>query len=280
MLREAEAERVEHCEVKKDTFQLQSGPSPLKKQQTTEPRTELTCMRPHRKVYTPDRFSSSSSFKMNGPCSLRERGSERVREREREKGDWEREEAESEHRQSDQKPGPSSFPLESPNLSRSEGEFLDITIEGAAHLLAEPSTNADTHTSVGLPGRQASGSLTVSNSQLMIHSRWRQRRPRDLALAGMLEPWTPLSPWPMTLQRVVNSAQSITRTLPSIDSVYTSRCLGKVGSIIKDPSYPAYSLFQLLPSGRRYESLRTRTSSFKNSFFSAVTRLLNDPLMG
>ncbi|XP_072365490.1 probable serine carboxypeptidase CPVL isoform X2 [Scyliorhinus torazame] len=81
-------------------------------------------------------------------------------------------------------------------------------------------------------------------------------------------------------QRVVNTAQSITRTcLPSIDSIYTSRCLGKAGSIIKDPSHPAYSIFQLLASGRRYRSLRTRTNRLKNSFFPTVTRLLNDPLM-
>ncbi|XP_072373139.1 uncharacterized protein [Scyliorhinus torazame] len=82
------------------------------------------------------------------------------------------------------------------------------------------------------------------------------------------------------LQRVVNTAQSITQIcLPSIDSIYTSRCLGKAGSIIKDPSHPAYSLFQFLPSGWRYRNLRTRTNRLKNSFFPTVTRLLNEPLM-
>ena len=53
------------------------------------------------------------------------------------------------------------------------------------------------------------------------------------------------------LQRVVNQAQSITQTsLPSIDSVCKSRCLGKAASIIKDPTHPGYSLFYLLPSGK------------------------------
>ncbi|XP_038654733.1 regulator of G-protein signaling 17-like isoform X3 [Scyliorhinus canicula] len=58
---------------------------------------------------------------------------------------------------------------------------------------------------------------------------------------------------------------------PEDTTVYNSHCLGKAGSKIKDPSHPAYSLFQLLPSGRRYKSLRTYTNRFKNSFFSAVT---------
>ena len=46
------------------------------------------------------------------------------------------------------------------------------------------------------------------------------------------------------LQRVVNEAQSITQTsLPSIDSVYASRCLGKAASVIKDPTHPGHTLF-------------------------------------
>ena len=41
------------------------------------------------------------------------------------------------------------------------------------------------------------------------------------------------------LQKVVNVAQSITQTsLPSIDSVYTSCCLGKAAGIIRDPTHP------------------------------------------
>ena len=63
------------------------------------------------------------------------------------------------------------------------------------------------------------------------------------------------------LQRVVNVAQSITQTrLLSIDSVYTSHCLGKAASIIKYPTHPGHSLFHLLPSGKRWKSLRSRTT--------------------
>ena len=63
------------------------------------------------------------------------------------------------------------------------------------------------------------------------------------------------------LQKVMNVAHSITQTsLPSIDSVYTSRCLGKAASIIKEPTQPGHSLFRLLLSGKRYKSLRSRTN--------------------
>ena len=43
------------------------------------------------------------------------------------------------------------------------------------------------------------------------------------------------------LQRVVNEAQSIMQTsLPSTDSVNTSRCLRKAASMIKDPTHPTF----------------------------------------
>ena len=87
------------------------------------------------------------------------------------------------------------------------------------------------------------------------------------------------------LEKVVNVAQSITQTsLPSIDSVYTSRCLSKAAKLMTPPprtfSLPPsswHSLFHLLPSGKRYKSLRTRTNWLKNSFFPAAVRLLNGP---
>ena len=80
------------------------------------------------------------------------------------------------------------------------------------------------------------------------------------------------------LQKVVNEAESVTQTsLPSIDSVYTFRCLGKAASTIKDPMHPGHTLFHLLPSGKRYKSLRSRTNRLKNSFFPAAVRLLNGP---
>ncbi len=78
------------------------------------------------------------------------------------------------------------------------------------------------------------------------------------------------------LQRVVKTAQRITRiSLPAIEDVQEKRCLWRARSILKDSSYPAHTLFQLLPSKRRYRSLRTRTSRFRNSFFPTLVSLLN-----
>lgn len=79
------------------------------------------------------------------------------------------------------------------------------------------------------------------------------------------------------LQRVVKIAQRITgSTLPSIESVQSKRCLRRALSIAKDCSHPNHGLFTLLPSGRRYRSLRCRTSRSRNSFFPAAVTLLNN----
>ncbi|XP_055496185.1 EF-hand calcium-binding domain-containing protein 11 isoform X2 [Leucoraja erinacea] len=75
------------------------------------------------------------------------------------------------------------------------------------------------------------------------------------------------------LQKVVNTAQSIIGSdLPTIEGIYRSRCLKKAGSIIKDPHHPGHTLTSPLPLGRRYRSLKTATSRFRNSFFPTAIR--------
>ena len=70
------------------------------------------------------------------------------------------------------------------------------------------------------------------------------------------------------LQRVVKAAQRIIGCpLPSLTDIYTSRCLSRATSIIKDSSHPGSDLFDLLPSGRRYRVIRSKTNRMKNSFF-------------
>src|SRR4029434_9697598 len=64
-----------------------------------------------------------------------------------------------------------------------------------------------------------------------------------------------------SLQRVVKTAQRITgSSLPTIEAVQSKRCLRRAGSIEKDSSHPSHRLFALLPSGRHYRALRSRTS--------------------
>ncbi len=79
-----------------------------------------------------------------------------------------------------------------------------------------------------------------------------------------------------TLQRTVNmAAKIIGAPLPSILDIFLARCSSKTNSIVKDPTHPSHSLFQLLPSGRRYWSIRARSARLLNSFFPQAVRALN-----
>ncbi len=62
-----------------------------------------------------------------------------------------------------------------------------------------------------------------------------------------------------TLQRAVNTAAKIIGApLPSILDIFLAWCSSKASSIVKDPTHPSHKLFQLLPSGRRYRSIKAR----------------------
>ncbi len=70
------------------------------------------------------------------------------------------------------------------------------------------------------------------------------------------------------LRRVVRTAERIIgTTLPTLQELYSSRVSKRAGKITVDPSHPAHSLFELLPSGRRYRALSTRMTRHRNSFF-------------
>ncbi len=49
----------------------------------------------------------------------------------------------------------------------------------------------------------------------------------------------------------------------------------RAGNITLDPSHLAHSLFELLPSGRCYRALSTRTTRHRNSFFPQAIHLMN-----
>ncbi|KAL3048745.1 hypothetical protein OYC64_008258 [Pagothenia borchgrevinki] len=79
-----------------------------------------------------------------------------------------------------------------------------------------------------------------------------------------------------SLQRIVNSAQRIIGApLPSLEDIYNTRLTRKALSIVGDSTHPSNSLFSLLPSGRRFLSLSSRTSRLGNSFLHQVVRMLN-----
>ncbi|KAL0148403.1 hypothetical protein M9458_056303 [Cirrhinus mrigala] len=82
-----------------------------------------------------------------------------------------------------------------------------------------------------------------------------------------------------TLQWTVNTAAKIIGApLPSILDTFLARCSSKASSIVKDPTHPSHNLFQLLPSGRRYRSIKARSVRFLNSFFPQAVRVLNSNL--
>ncbi len=71
------------------------------------------------------------------------------------------------------------------------------------------------------------------------------------------------------------AAKIIGAPLPSILDIFLARCSSKTNSIVKDSTHPSHSLFQLLPSGRRYRSIRARSARLLNSFFPQAVRALN-----
>ncbi len=78
------------------------------------------------------------------------------------------------------------------------------------------------------------------------------------------------------LRRVVRTAERIIgTTLPTLQELYLSRVSKRAGKITLDPAHPAHSLFELLPSGRRYRALSTRTTRHRNSFFPQAIHLMN-----
>ncbi|KAI2654010.1 putative RNA-directed DNA polymerase from transposon BS [Labeo rohita] len=78
------------------------------------------------------------------------------------------------------------------------------------------------------------------------------------------------------LQRTVRPAERIIGIpLPNLHGLYTSRVRKRAKKITLDPSHPAHSLFELLPSGRGYRALCTKTTRHKNSFFPQAISHLN-----
>ena len=78
------------------------------------------------------------------------------------------------------------------------------------------------------------------------------------------------------LQRVMHPAQYITGAkMPAIQDLYTRWCQRKDLKIVKDPSHPSHRLSSLLPKGKRYWSVKSRSKRLLNSFYPQAVRLLN-----
>ncbi len=71
------------------------------------------------------------------------------------------------------------------------------------------------------------------------------------------------------------AAKIIGAPFPSILDIFLARWTSKATSIVKDPTHPSHSLFQLLPSGKRFRSIRARSARLLYSFFRQAVRAMN-----
>ncbi len=78
------------------------------------------------------------------------------------------------------------------------------------------------------------------------------------------------------MQRVVRLAERISGSaLPSLQDIYLKRCKSRAAKILKDSTHPGNHLFCLLPSGKRFRSMKAKTERLRRSFFPQAIRLLN-----
>ncbi len=56
---------------------------------------------------------------------------------------------------------------------------------------------------------------------------------------------------------------------------HNTRCLRRAHSILRDPSHPGHHLFELLPSGRHFRTIKAKTNRLKNSFYPRAVIALN-----
>ncbi len=79
------------------------------------------------------------------------------------------------------------------------------------------------------------------------------------------------------LQRTVRTTERVIgASLPNLQELYTSRERKRDKKVTLDPSHPAHYLFELLPSGRHYRALSTKTARHKNSSYPQAISHLNN----
>ena len=81
----------------------------------------------------------------------------------------------------------------------------------------------------------------------------------------------------LQLNRIVKTASKIVGcSLPTLEDIHVQRVKKRSEKIIEDASHPANHLFELLPSGRRYRTLKCGTTRSRQSFFPRAVQIMND----
>ena len=71
------------------------------------------------------------------------------------------------------------------------------------------------------------------------------------------------------------ASKIIGRPVPSLSEITDKALLRKAHSVSADSSHPLHSEFELLPSGRRYRSIRCKKAKYSRSFVPAAVNRLN-----
>ena len=77
------------------------------------------------------------------------------------------------------------------------------------------------------------------------------------------------------LHRVVKQAGKITKCKVDLDKVCSEKVVAKAQAIVTDDTHPLHDNYKMLRSGRRWQSIRARTTRYLNSFVPHSIRLMN-----
>lgn len=64
--------------------------------------------------------------------------------------------------------------------------------------------------------------------------------------------------------------------MPTLEDLHTLHCIKKAQSILRDTTHPGHDLFKLLPSGRRYRTIRAKTNRLEDRFYPTAITTLNN----
>ena len=79
------------------------------------------------------------------------------------------------------------------------------------------------------------------------------------------------------LQSLINIAGKIVNfKFESAASFHNKNVIKKAHSIMDQPSHPLCEQFELLPSGRRYAGIKTKTNRYKSTFIPTAIRAINE----
>ena len=80
------------------------------------------------------------------------------------------------------------------------------------------------------------------------------------------------------LQRIANHASKMTGEVTDLTHECVNTILKQVSQILENGNHPLHPCYTLMRSGRRYRSMRARTSRFLNSFVPFSIRKYNEQL--